>query len=413
DTYSDKFFYHIYPLGMCGCPRDNDFSSPRGYAFETLSGELERIRALGVNALYIGPIFESSHHGYDTVDYYHVDRRLGNNESFKDFVNNAHNMGFVVILDAVFNHTGRDFFAFRNLKEKKESSLYKSWYENIVFSRDSGYGDGFDYNGWAGCKDLVKLNLGTREVRDHLLGAVKYWIEEFHIDGLRLDAADVLRKDFLDELSSFSRSLKPDFWLMGEVVNGNYSDWVREGRLDSVTNYQIYKPLWSAINSDNLFELQYNLDREFGQYGIYRYSPLYNFLDNHDVNRLASTLKNARNKLHVAYGLLFAIPGIPSVYYGSEYAMRGVRHRDGDYELRPTVVPFGDTPEYARPSFDSSFLPGAISSFAYLRRVSNALSKGDYQTVSVTNKTLVFARTFYSERVLVICSIEEIESGVH
>ena len=211
--YSDKIFYHIYPLGLCNCPRYNDFSSPAGNAFEKLIPELDRIKDLGVNALYIGPIFESTAHGYDTLDYYHVDRRLGNNEKFANFCQECHNRGISVVLDAVFNHTGRDFFAFKDLQQHGFSSQYKDWYLNVDFSKRSNFGDNFDYEGWAGCKDLVKLNLKNPEVKNHLLNAVDFWINEFHIDGLRLDAADVLDFGFIEDLSSFCKGKNPDFWL--------------------------------------------------------------------------------------------------------------------------------------------------------------------------------------------------------
>jgi glycosidase len=161
--FSDKFFYHIYPLGLCACPSRNDFSCPPGTAFQRLETMLDRLCALGVNALYIGPVFESTAHGYDTLDYYHVDRRLGNNESFKHFCSTCHKKGIALVLDAVFNHTGRDFFAFKNIQQYGSSSQYKDWYLNLDFSRASNYGDCFDYEGWAGCKDLVKLKENITE----------------------------------------------------------------------------------------------------------------------------------------------------------------------------------------------------------------------------------------------------------
>jgi glycosidase len=203
-NWSDKIFYHIYPLGMCGAPKQNDFNSPAGSGLRSLKNHIPRLLSLGINALYIGPLFESSSHGYDTVDYYHVERRLGNNQDFKELVHIFHDNGISVILDAVFNHTGRDFFAFKDLRENKTVSQYIDWYLNVDFSKNNEYNDGFSYEGWAGHASLVKLNLDCRRVRDHLLGAVKYWIEEFDIDGLRLDAADVISVDFLSELSDFS-----------------------------------------------------------------------------------------------------------------------------------------------------------------------------------------------------------------
>lgn len=402
NLFSEKFFYHIYPLGLCGCPTRNDFSCPAGNAFEKLTEDLDRIKNLGVNALYIGPVFESTAHGYDTVDYYHVDRRLGNNQKFAEFCKACHERGISVILDAVFNHTGRDFFAFKDLQRNGESSAFRYWYKNVNFSRHSNYGDRFDYEGWAGCKDLVKLDVDNPEVRSHLFGAVDSWINEFQIDGLRLDAADALSKDFLDALSSHCKNRKSDFWLMGEVVHGNYNDWAKEGRLDSVTNYQLYKALWSSLNDKNFFELSYNLEREFGNGGIYKYSPLYTFLDNHDVNRIASSVKKIEH-LYLVNALMFCVPGIPSVYYGSEMGLCGTRNNSGDRELRPSLPPFSNgIPSFASPKSGSHDLSSVISRFASLRKNLKSLQKGDYRQLFVSNETFAFARNCEGEEVIVM-----------
>jgi len=409
--FSDKFFYHIYPLGLCNCPKKNDFSSPAGNAFEKLTEDLDRLKNLGINALYIGPIFESSAHGYDTLDYFHVDRRLGNNEKFADFCKECHNRGIAVILDTVFNHTGREFFAFKDLQQNGWNSNYKDWYLKIDFSRKSNFGDCFDYEGWAGCKDLVKLNLENPEVKNHLFSAVDFWIDNFHIDGLRLDAADVMSKKFLKDLSNHCKNKKSDFWLMGEVVHGDYNDWINQGELDSVTNYQIYKSLWSAFNDKNLFELSYNLKREFGDGGIYKSFLPYNFLDNHDVNRLGSTIKNTKH-LFLLYGLLFLIPGIPSIYYGSEFGIRGTRNNQGDFELRPSLPPFSQIPDFAKPFVNSEVLYETITKFAKIRQNQIALQKGDYKELSITNETLAFERTFFGEKIIVAINADEFERKI-
>jgi len=399
--FSDKFFYHIYPLGMCNCPKHNDYSCAAGNKFEILTGLLDQIKDLGVNALYIGPVFESCAHGYDTVDYYHIDRRLGNNESFKAFCKECHKRDIAVVLDTVFNHTGREFFAFKDIIQKGKDSQFKDWYLNLDFSKRSYFGDCFDYDGWAGCKDLVKLNVDNQDVRNHLKGAVKFWVQEFNIDGLRLDAADVLSKDFLSDLGQYCSSLKDNFWLMGEVVHGDYNEWAQQGRIHSVTNYQIYKALWSSLNEKNMFELSYNLDREFGSNGIYNYSSLYNFVDNHDVNRIASTIKD-QTQLHILYGMLFTIPGIPSIYYGSEDGILGARGKCDDYELRPALPPFvQEYPEFAKPKTDSQALRQSIKRFAKIRQETKALQKGDYSNVAITNTSLIYKRSFEEQSVIV------------
>ncbi len=409
-TIEQSIFYHIYPLGMTGCQPNNDFSCAAGSSFELLQNQLDAIKDLGCNALYIGPLFESTSHGYDTVDYYHVDRRLGNNQKFKTFCQVAKSKGFKIVLDAVFNHTGRDFFAFKDIQQNGWNSRYRDWYLNLHFDRKSVYGDNFDYDGWAGCKNLVKLNVDNYEVREHLFGAVKFWIEEFGIDGLRLDAADILTPSFMDALRNFCNSINPDFWLMGEVVHGDYNNWARPGRLDSVTNYEVYKGLWSSFNSQNFFEIAYSLNRQFGPSGIYRYAPLYNFADNHDVDRVASILTN-KAWLFPLYGLLFTIPGIPSIYYGSEVAMTGKRNQNGDKELRKpwdarnkTFEEMGELAKNLRQS---------IQKFAAIRNSSEPLKKGTYTQLAVTNKQFAFMREFYGQKVIVAVNLEEKPSSIN
>jgi glycosidase len=396
ENWTDKIFYHIYPLGMCAAPKRNDFCSPAGKGLSSLVNHIPRLLSLGVNALYIGPLFESGSHGYDTVDYYHVERRLGNNTDLKELVFALHENGISVILDAVFNHTGRDFFAFKDIKEKKEMSRYADWYLNVDFSRNNEYNDGFSYEGWAGHTSRVKLNLDCGAVREHLLGAVKYWIEEFDIDGLRLDAANVISLDFLRELSSFSKKLKQPFWLMGEIVAGDYRRLAHEGCLDSVTNYELYKSLWSSFHDQNVYELAWTLKREFSGDGLYPNLALYNFVDNHDVNRVASSLKNPEH-LFPLYGALFCAPGIPSIYYGSEYGIYGERNERGDYDLRPAWS------EHWAESDVGKNLFGEISRFAKLRRESEALKNGSYCELLVSYEQLfAFSRETKDEKILVI-----------
>lgn len=404
---TETFFYHIYPLGLCNCNTKNDFSCSAGNCFEKLENELAKIKELGVNAIYIGPIFESTSHGYDTVDYYYVDRRLGNNQKFKDFCTKSHSMGIRVILDAVFNHTGRDFFAFKDIQKNGLNSKFNDWYLNLNFNKRSNYGDNFDYEGWAGCKDLVKLNVDNEKVREHLFGAIKFWKEEFGIDGLRLDAADVLSPSFLDALGEYCRNLDNDFWLLGEVVHGDYNNWARKNRIDSVTNYEIYKGLWSSFNSQNFFEIAYSLNRQFGENGIYKHLNLYNFVDNHDVNRVASILSN-QAWLFPLYGLLFTIPGIPSIYYGSEYGLKGCRINNTDYQLRPSLPPFVEkTPDFAKPSINSQDLLKSIKKFSKIRNKIPSLSKGSYRQIFVSNKQFAFMREFYGDKTIVIVNCED------
>ncbi|HEV7732245.1 MAG TPA: alpha-amylase family glycosyl hydrolase, partial [Candidatus Binatia bacterium] len=284
----DAVFYHVYPLGLCGAPASNDGASPPVPRLAALHAWLDHWRTLGVTALYLGPLFESSSHGYDTADYFHVDRRLGDDDTLAALVTACHRRGIRVILDGVFHHVGRAFWAFRDVQANGDASEHRAWFAGIDFSRRSPLGDRFSYDTWHGHHELVKLDLGHRPVRDHLLAAVRHWFERYDIDGLRLDVAESIDPDFLRELAGFCRTLRPDAWLLGEVIHGNYARWANPETLDSVTNYQAYKGLYSSHDDRNYFELAHTLERQFGREGRYRGLPLYAFADNHDVTRIAS-----------------------------------------------------------------------------------------------------------------------------
>jgi glycosidase len=393
---SDSIFYHIYPLGLCGAPTVNDFHAPAEPRLGVLFEWLDHIQGLGANALYLGPLFESSRHGYDTADYFWVDRRLGDNALLKEFVRVCHERGIRVVLDGVFNHVGRNFWAFRDVLEKGQSSAYCGWFKGLSFNGRSPYNDPFTYEGWSGHYDLVKLNLQNPDVVHHLLQAVEMWIHEFGIDGLRLDAADSVEPAFLRQLAAFTKNLRPDFWLMGEIVHGDYRQWANPGTLDSVTNYEIYKGLYSSHADRNYFELAYSLNREFGEQGVYRGLPLYNFADNHDVNRVASSLTNPAH-LYPLYGLLFTMPGVPSIYYGSEWGLEGKKTAGSDQPLRPALEL-----SMAAGSAPSPELAKVIARLAKIRHASEALRRGDYRQLLVHSEQFGFMRQSGEERVVVL-----------
>jgi glycosidase len=209
DWVCSSVFYHIYPLGFCGAPARNDFHSPLAPRLEKVAEWLPHLKRLGINALYLGPLFESTAHGYDTADYFTVDRRLGTNEMLAQLVETLHRHGIRVILDGVFHHVGRDFWAFREVQKHGPSSEYCRWFAGLSFDRPSPCGDPFTYEGWAGHYDLVKLNLAHPPVREHLFRAVEQWIREYKIDGLRLDAADKMDKQFLGDWPPSANNCRP------------------------------------------------------------------------------------------------------------------------------------------------------------------------------------------------------------
>lgn len=249
-----SIIYHIYPLGFCAVEPRNGFASEPVNRISKISGWLPHIQSLGCDTLLLGPVWESSAHGYDTADFLRLDRRLGSNDDFRAVAEAVHAAGMNLVLDGVFNHVGRDFWAFRDVVEKRENSPYKDWF-TVNFSLNNGFNDGLCYHAWEGCEDLVTLNLANPEVRRCLLDAVRFWIEAFGIDGLRLDVAYCLNMDFMRELRDLTAGLKPGFWLLGEVIKANYRRWLRPGLVDSVTNYECWKGLWSSCNTHNMFEI--------------------------------------------------------------------------------------------------------------------------------------------------------------
>jgi glycosidase len=393
---TDSIFYHIYPLGLCGAPARNDFTSAPVPRLEKIYEWIPHLRELNVNALYLGPLFESTAHGYDTADYFHVDRRLGTDETLANLVRELHRNGIKVILDGVFNHVGRDFWAFRDLRQNGEASRFRDWFQGVDFSARSPFGDAFRYEGWNGNFDLVKLNPHSSEVRDHLFHAIRSWVQDFEIDGLRLDVADCLDPQFMRDLSAFCRSINPDFWLMGEVVHGDYNKWANPAMLDSVTNYESYKGLYSSLADKNYFEIAYSLKRQFGQGGMYRDLALYNFADNHDVNRVASSLKNPQH-LYPLYCLLFTMPGIPSIYYGSEWGLEGTRTQADDRALRPAL-----SLDQLRGASPQPNLPAVLARLASIRLNTSALRHGDYKEVFVASEQFAFSRSMENETVIVL-----------
>ncbi len=395
DWHRDATFYHIYPLGMFGAPEYNDFTSAPSDRMEDTMALVDHIANSGFSAVYFGPVFESTRHGYDTADYRVIDRRLGTNEQFRRLCASLHARGVRVVLDGVFNHVGRDFWAFRDVQQNREGSRYRDWF-HINFGGNSNYNDGFWYEGWEGHFELVKLNLRNPDVKNHIFDAVRGWISEFGIDGLRLDVAYCLDHDFMRELHSVCRSVRSDFFLLGECVHGDYNQLVNDAMMDSVTNYECYKGVYSSINDGNMHEIGYSLHRQFGNehWCLYRGKCLYNFVDNHDVSRIASILKEKDN-IPMAYALMYSMPGSPSVYYGSEFGFLGDKAQ-GDGALRPMLT--GDDIGSM-----SNGLTDYIARLNEARRQSKALRRGDYNQLYVRPKQLIFARSFEDERV--ICAI--------
>lgn len=390
--YDEAVFYHIYPLGMTGAPKQNDYGEPV-HRLNALLPWIEHIKTIGCNALYIGPLFESVGHGYETTDYKKLDSRLGTNDDLKNFVAACHDRGIRVIFDGVFNHTGRDFFAFRDIRENRENSPYKDWYCNVNFWGNNSYNDGFSYENWGGYDLLVKLNQHNPAVKDYICDVIRFWVSEFDIDGIRLDAADVLDFEYMKALRRVANEVKPDFWLMGEVIHGNYSRWANEGTLHSVTNYMLHKALYSAHNDHNYFEIAHTIKYVSGMVG--NNLNLYSFVDNHDVERIYTKLTNKAHFVPV-HILLYTLPGIPSVYYGSEFGIEGKKEPHSDDSLRPALH-YDDH----QAAIETNPHTQLIATLGKLRQTTPILCYGDYRELTLQTTHFAFSRTLNGQSVIV------------
>ncbi len=403
--YDEAIFYHIYPIGLCGAPKQNRYDGVT-HRLPDLIPWISHIKEIGCNALYIGPLFESVGHGYETTDYKKLDGRLGDNEDLKDFVKRCHEEGLHVIFDGVFNHTGRDFFAFRDIKENRENSRYRDWYCNVNFWGNNEYNDGFSYDNWGGYNLLAKLNQRNPEVRDYICDVVRFWVSEFDVDGIRLDAADVLDFDFMRALRAVANEVKPEFWLMGEVIHGDYSRWANADTLHSVTNYNLHKALYSGHNDHNFFEIAHTV-RRLNDMGLNRANgiKLYNFVDNHDVERIFTKLVNKAHftPVHI---LLYTLPGIPSIYYGSEFAIEGRKEQYSDDSLRPAL----HLQDYAD-AVKTNPATALIAKLGMIRQATPALSHGDYQELMLTNRQYAFSRNAGGESAIVAVNNDDNDAG--
>lgn len=400
--YNEATFYHIYPLGLTGAPKENDYGTPV-HRLNTLLPWIDHIKEIGCTALYIGPLFESVGHGYETTDYKKLDSRLGTNEDLTNFVKACHDKGIRVIFDGVFNHTGRDFFAFKDIQKNRENSPYVNWYCNVNFGGNTEYNDEFSYENWGGYNLLVKLNQRNPEVQNYICDVIRFWVSEFDIDGIRLDAADVLDFDFMRVLRHTADEVKKDFWLMGEVIHGDYSRWVNGQTLHSVTNYALHKALYSGHNDHNYFEIAHTVKYLQNMGDL----DLYNFVDNHDVERIHTKLQN---KAHFApvHVLLYTLPGVPSIYYGSEFGIDGKKEKFSDASLRPAL----DLKDYAD-AVTKNPCTALIAALGKVRQGTPALSYGSYSELALTNRQFAFARDLDGVRVIVTVNNDDSEAEMN
>lgn len=403
--FESSFMYQVYPLGLCDAPYENDGVLAHRLRRLLDNGWVDHMSKLGSDCLLLNPVFESISHGYDTTDYKKVDCRLGDNQDLVDLVDACHSRGIKVLLDGVFNHVGRDFWAFKDVQEKRWDSPYAGWFE-IDWNGNTEWDDGFSYTTWQGVPYLVKLNHSNFELNDYLAEVIRGWEHDFDIDGLRLDVAYCLDRGFLGYLRTVANELSDKrgdkFLLLGETMFGDYNQWMGDSLCDTVTNYECYKGLWSSMNSANMHEVAYALERQSGSHpwDLYTGKHLIDFVDNHDVPRIATQLAD-KKQLKPLYGLLFGMAGVPCVYYGSEWGIEG-EQKFGDHELRPAL----EEPEWNE-------LTDWISELAKARSASKAIVWGNYEQLQVTPQQLVFRRCFEDERVIVAVNAASEPAVVH
>lgn len=403
--YDGAVFYHIYPIGMTGAPRTNTFEAGE-HRLNKLLDWLPHIKEIGCDAIYIGPLFESVAHGYETADYKKLDSRLGDNNDFINFVKACHEIGIKVIVDGVFNHVGREFFAFKDLKEHRENSAYRDWFKNIHFDWNNDYNDGLYYDSWDGHGTLVNLNHQNPAVREYFLDVARFWISEFDIDGIRLDAADVLDFTFMRELRSVTDSCKQDFWLLGEVIHGDYTRWVNNEMLHSVTNYWLHKALYSGHNDHNYFEIAHTVKR-CTDMGMHIANAFYNFVDNHDVARIITKLNNKAHFFPV-HVLLYTLPGKPSIYYGSEFAIEGEKKPYADEILRPELKI-----EDYKDAVNTNENTKRIAALGNMRLNNQWVGEAGYRELLLTNRQYAFLREYGDKRLVAIVNNDDNNAGIH
>ena len=379
----ESVFYQIYPLGALDAPFEND--GVLCHRLRKLSQFIPHFKKLGVDCILMNPLFQSHTHGYDTIDYTMVDVRLGTNQDLIDWIDQLHENSIRIVLDAVFNHVGRGFFAFEDVLKNREQSKYKDWFY-IDFYNNNKYDDHLSYQDWEGNTNLVRLNLQNPEVVSYIISVVDMWMDVFHVDGLRLDVAYCLDRDFLLQLHDHTKAKNPEFFLLGETLHGDYNQWVNERMLDSCTNYECYKGLYSSFNTKNLFEICHSLNRQFGKdpWCLYTNKMLFNFVDNHDVVRIASRLEDTRC-LPLIYTLMFTMPGIPCIYYGSEWGILGEKNWN-DTDLRPAIE-----------KMEWNDLTDHIQRLVEIKHVHDALHSGEYEGIYIGNQACIFQRKTQKE----------------
>ena len=389
-------WWHVFPLGFVGAEAVGRVGMPIRHRLGQLCAWLDYAVDLGVSGLLLGPVFAASTHGYDTLDHFRIDPRLGDEADFAALAGAARARGLRLLLDGVFNHVGRDHPAFREVIEGGRAAPRASWFK-LSWPEGSVPGTVPDYACFEGHRQLVTLNHDDPAVADFVASVMSYWLER-GADGWRLDAAYAVPRRFWADVISRVRSAHPDVYIVGEVIHGDYAGLVRATGMDAVTQYELWKAIWSALNDRNFFELAHALERHNGV--LDTFVPL-TFVGNHDVTRIASALHDERN-LPLALAILLTCPGTPSIYAGDEQAFRGVKeHRaGGDDAVRPI---FPALPSDLGPSGWPTFR--IVQSLIALRRREPWLCSARTRCIHLTNQQIVVAVESGRQCVLVALNV--------
>jgi cyclomaltodextrinase / maltogenic alpha-amylase / neopullulanase len=390
-------WWQVYPLTFVGAERDAlPTDAPPVHRLRQLEAWLDYLVGLGCNGLALGPIFASETHGYDTVDHFRIDARLGDDADLDALLAACRSKGVRVLLDGVFNHVGRGFGPFQDVLANGRASAYANWFR---IDWDAGGPDGFAYADFEGHRHLVALNHDEPAVADHVAEVLTHWLDR-GVSGWRLDVAYAVPPTFWSEVTGRVRARHPDAWFVGEVIHGDYAAWVRDGGLDSTTQYELWKAIWSSLNDRNFFELAWTFERH--EKLLAEFVPQ-TFVGNHDVTRIASKLADERHLGH-ALAILLTVGGVPSVYYGDEQAFRGVKEdrEGGDDEIRPA---FPASPDELSPSGQEHYR--LHQDLIGLRRRHPWLVRAVPETVELANEQLAYALTDGDDRLLVLLNVAD------
>ncbi|KWX67174.1 alpha-amylase family protein [Mycobacterium sp. NAZ190054] len=385
DWIEHVIWWQIYPLGFVGAHPAGTAPGPGEHRLRRVVDWLDYAIELGASGLALGPVFASRSHGYDTTDHFHIDPRLGDDGDFDHLVVEAGQRGLRILLDGVFNHVGPDFPRYREAQGGGDRSWFRTRGDTFVT--------------FEGHDGLIALNHGNAEVVDYTVEVMSHWLDR-GAHGWRLDAAYAVPDSFWSAVLPRVRERHPQAWFVGEVIHGDYPARVRDAGFDSVTQYELWKAIWSSLNDGNFHEVDWALTRhnEF----LDTFVPM-TFIGNHDVTRIASRLTDPRHVEH-ALVLLLTTGGTPSVYAGDEVAYRGVKEErfGGDDAVRPEFAsPFQGVGEHGHQMFRSHrHLIG-------LRRRHPWLHTARTAPLRVTNTGYVYATRRGDEGLVVALNVDD------